>query len=185
MRILALSGSLRRASHNRALLRAAAAELPPGATLEAWDDLGSLPHFDEDAEEPAPEAVQRLRDAVAQADAVLISTPEYNASIPGSLKNALDWLSRPYATNVLRGKPSAVIGASTGLFGAVWAQAETRKVLSYCGAEVSDAELPVGMADGAFAQDGRLADPDQQARLAEIVRGLVAACSGDDVSLAA
>ncbi len=186
MRILALSGSLRRASHNRALIRAAAAELPSGVTLEEWDGLGSLPAFNEDLEEVGvPEPVLAFRQAVAEADAVLISTPEYNASMPGVLKNALDWASRPYATNVFRGKPVAVVGASTGLFGAVWAQAETRKVLKYLGAEVSDAELPVGMCETAFGEDGCLADDDQQTRLAGIVRGLVASNPDSNVSLAA
>ncbi len=174
MRVLGLSGSLRRGSHNRALLRAAAATLPPDVELVAWDRLAELPAYDEDLDAaPAPEPVRALRAAIAGADALLIATPEYNASLPGALKNALDWASRPYATNPLRGKPVAVIGASTGLFGAVWAQAEARKVLKAIGAHVLERELPVGQADAAWAPDGTLRDPGLQAALAEIASELL------------
>lgn len=170
MRILGLPGSLRRGSHNVALLRAAASLLPPGVELEVFDGLGEMPLYDADRDiEPAHPAVARLREGIADADAVLIATPEYNGSIPGVLKNALDWASRPFPESSLRGKPVAVIGASTGLFGAVWAQAETRKVLDVIGADVIDGELPVGQADTAFGDDGDLVDPDQRAALAELV----------------
>jgi chromate reductase len=140
MRILAISGSLRRDSHNTALLRAAAGLLPPGVELTIHDGLREIPPFDEDELTAVPSAVRRLRDEVDAADAVLVSTPEYNSSIPGQLKNALDWLSRPLVESPLRNKPAAVIGASTGMFGAVWAQAETRKVLGAIGARVLDRE---------------------------------------------
>ena len=174
MKVLGLAGSLRRDSHNVRLLRAAAETLPPGATLEVWDGLRDLPLYDEDVDGVlAPAAVRALREAIASADAILIATPEYNASIPGVLKNALDWASRPYATNVLRGKPAAVIGASTGLFGAVWAQAETRKVLKTIGARVLEDELPVGLADDAWDPQGRLLDPELRDRLADVVGDLV------------
>jgi chromate reductase len=172
MRILGISGSLRRGSHNRRLLRAAGAVLPPGADLVEWDGLGDLPIFDEDLESTPPEQVRELFEAIEQADALLIATPEYNASVPGGLKNALDWASRPFPDNVLRGKPSAVIGASTGLFGAVWAQAEVRKALGASGAHVLDSELPVGLADGAFAEDGSLADPELTTRLGDLLGDL-------------
>ena len=114
-----------------------------------------------------------LRAAVERADAVLIATPEYNSSIPGQLKNALDWASRPYATNVLRAKPVAVIGASTGIFGAVWAQAEVRKVIGAIGARVLEDEVPVGQADDAFAPDGSLADRRLRELLADAIATLV------------
>ena len=110
--------------------------------------------------------------AIDEADALLIATPEYNASLPGGLKNALDWASRPFPDNVLRHKPSVVIGASTGLFGAVWAQAEVRKVLKASGADVVENELPVGMADSAFTGDGSLADPELAARLGDLLGDL-------------
>jgi chromate reductase len=176
MLVLGLSGSLRRDSHNRKLLRAAARELPPGARLAVWEGLAGLPPYDQDLDvAPAPAEVRRLRDALAAADAILVSTPEYNHSVPGVLKNALDWASRPFPHNALRGKPVAVIGASTGLFGAVWAQAETRKVLRAIGANVVEGELPVGSADSAFDADGELVDPDLRAQLATVVADLAEA----------
>lgn len=185
MRILGLSGSLRRGSHNTALLGAAAHMLPPGVELEVFDGLRDLPPYDEDLDvQPAHEAVARLREAIADADGVLISTPEYNGSIPGVLKNALDWASRPFPDNALRGKPVAVVGASTGLFGAVWAQAEVRKVLGVIGADVLDGELPVGQAAMAFKGDGRLDDPDLREALGELV-GILAARSGAEEAKAA
>jgi chromate reductase len=173
MEILGIAGSLRRGSHNRKLLRAAGAELPPGVVLREWERLRELPPFDEDLESAPPEAVRALLDAIEAADAVLVATPEYNASIPGLLKNALDWASRPFPDNALRDKPAAVIGASTGLFGAVWAQAETRKVLKYAGAQVLDTELAVGLADSAFDEHDGLVDPELRARLGELLTELV------------
>ena len=173
MRVLGISGSVRRGSHNRELLRAAGHVLPPGVELVAWEGIGALPIFDEDLEHDPPAVVQDLLDAIDGADALLIATPEYNASIPGGLKNALDWASRPFPDNVLREKPAAVIGASTGLFGAVWAQAEVRKVLSASGARTLESELPVGMADAAFGDDGRLVEPELATRLGDLVGDLV------------
>lgn len=173
--ILGLSGSLRKQSHNTALLRAAGAQLPPGIQFGLYDSLGEIPPYDADHDlEPADAAVARLREAIARADGVLIATPEYNGSIPGVLKNALDWVSRPFPDNALRGKPVAVIGASTGLFGAVWSQAETRKVLGVIGADVIDQELPIGQAESAFTDDGQLLDPEQRAALTQLVDILVA-----------
>jgi chromate reductase len=172
MRILGIAGSLRRGSHNRKLLRAAGRALPPGAELVEWEGLAGLPIFDEAMELAPPELVQDFLDEIEAADAILISTPEYNASLPGGLKNALDWASRPFPDSVLKDKPSAVIGASTGLFGAVWAQAEVRKVLKASGAHVLESELPVGMADGAFDGDGDLLDPDLTGRLGDLIGDL-------------
>ena len=116
--------------------------------------------------------MRALHDAIAGADAVLVATPEYNHSLPGQLKNALDWMSRPLADSPLRNKPTAVVGASTGLFGAVWAQAEARKVLSAIGARVIDRELPVAMADEAFTPDGSLVDDDLSLALGGILAEL-------------
>ena len=169
MRILGISGSLRRDSYNSALLRAAANLLPPGAEMEIHDGLREIPAFDHDEvpERPAPAA--RLWAEVERADAVLIATPEYNHSIPGQLKNALDWLSRPLDESPLKNKPAAVIGTSTGVFGAVWAQAEVRKVLGAIGARVVDEELPVPSADEQFSDGGALADPEIQRALSELL----------------
>src|SRR4051794_1970996 len=180
MKIVAISGSLRRDSHNSALLRAAAELLPPGVELEIHDGLREIPNFDQDEVDNRPAAVVRLWDQVADADAVLISTPEYNHSIPGVLKNALDWLSRPLADSPLKGKPAAVVGASTGMFGAVWAQAETRKVLGAIGARVVDEELPVPTADEQFTDTGRLQDADLEAELVSVIEELVEAARARD-----
>jgi chromate reductase len=147
MRVLGISGSLRQDSHNTELLRAAATLLPSGVEFELYDGLKDIPPYDEDHESEPPAAVTDLRERIGAADAVLFATPEYNHSIPGALKNALDWVSRPIETNTLRNKPVAVIGASTGMFGAVWAQAELRKVAGALGARVLDRELPVPAAD--------------------------------------
>ena len=174
MKVLGISGSLRRDSYNSLLLENARELLPAGVELELYDGLKDVPPFDEDDEaDPAP-AVERLRDAVAGADAVLFATPEYNSSIPGQLKNAVDWASRPIATAALRNKPVAVVGASTGMFGAVWAQAELRKVLARTGARVLEGELPVPLAGSQFDDEGRLADEELRARLAEVAERLAA-----------
>src|SRR5207248_223148 len=153
-----ISGTLRRGSHNTSLLRAAGELLPPTDELVFWDGLRDVPPYDEDDDvESAPAAVASLREAVARADAVLLSTPEYNSSIPGALKNALDWASRPVATNAFRNKPVAVIGSSAGAFGAVWAAAELRKVLGATGARVTEAEMAVGHAPEKLDDEGRRA----------------------------
>jgi chromate reductase len=167
MKVLGISGSLRHGSYNTRLLRAAADLLPPGTELELFEGLRDIPAYVQHEESP-PASVRRLKRALRDADAILIATPEYNHSIPGALKNALDWVSRPLAGNPMMGKPALVIGASTGMFGAVWAQAETRKVLGALGARVIDEELPV-----AKAPDG-LDDAQMRARLAELLRELTA-----------
>ena len=175
MRILAISGSLRRGSHNTMLLRAAGGLLAPEHELVFWDGLRDVPPYDEDIDaEQAPASVAALRKAVTEADAVLIATPEYNSSIPGALKNALDWASRPIATNAFRNKPVAVIGSSAGMFGAVWAQAELRKVLAAMGARVAEVEIAVGHAAEKFDDEGRLIDENVQAELADAFSTLVA-----------
>ena len=178
MRILGISGSLRCGSHNRTLLRAAKAELPADVDLVVWDGLAGLPAFNEDLEGAPPHPVRALLGAVCDADALLIATPEYNASVPGALKNALDWASRPFPGNVLHRKPALVIGASTGVFGAVWAQAEVRKALAASGAIVLDAELPVAAADAAFRADAALADPQLRTRLRALLADLIREVAG-------
>jgi chromate reductase len=175
VRILGISGSLRRGSHNTALLRAAAELLPPGDELVVWEGLRDVPPYDEDEDvESAPAAVAAFRNAVADADAVLIATPEYNFSIPGALKNALDWASRPLATNAFRSKPVAVIGSSTGAFGAVWSQAELRKSLGAMGARVADVEVAVGHAAEKFDAHGYLVDEDVRTQLRDALAALAA-----------
>jgi chromate reductase, NAD(P)H dehydrogenase (quinone) len=184
MKILAISGSLRDASYNTMLLRAAAELLPDAVELELWDGLKAVPPFDEDDEiGGAPAGVVELYDAIAGADAVLFATPEYNSSVPGVLKNAVDWASRPKATAPLRNKPVAVTGASTGMFGAVWAQAELRKVLASAGARVLGSELPVPAAHTRFDQDGRLVDEEIRERLGEVVQTVVDAAAREPVAV--
>jgi chromate reductase len=158
--VLGVAGSLRHDSHNRTLLRAAAARLPPGVQFTEYDRLKLIPPFDEDDEPAPPLAVVHWREAVHGADAILFATPEYNSSVPGQLKNAIDWASRPGNDAVLRNKPVAVIGASIGSFGALWSQAELRKTLGAAGARVINRELSVASAHEAFDDDGTLRDHD-------------------------
>jgi chromate reductase len=173
MRILAVSGSLRPGSLNTSLLRAAAEAAPEGVEVELWSGLGDLPPYDEqlDAEGP-PESVRRMRLDWAAADAILFATPEYNGSVPGGLKTAIDWASRPKHDAVLRNKPVALVGASQGRFGALWAQQDLRRILGVAGARVVGAELPVAQAHERFGAEGRLLDGElwQQLhqRLAEL-----------------
>jgi chromate reductase, NAD(P)H dehydrogenase (quinone) len=174
MKVLAISGSLRRDSHNTTLLRAAAELLPPSVELEEFDGLKAVEPYDQDDDTGAgPAGARRLRDAIESADAILIATPEYNSSLPGQLKNAIDWASRPLGTNALWGKPVAVVGASTGSFGAIWSQAEARKTLAASGARVIETDLPVAHADEAFSADGRLADVELRERYIEILDELI------------
>jgi chromate reductase, NAD(P)H dehydrogenase (quinone) len=181
MKVLAISGSLRRDSHNTVLARAAEELLPPSAELVIFEGLKAVEPYDEDDDVGSgPAGARRLRDAIESADAVLIATPEYNSSVPGQLKNAIDWASRPLAENALWGKPVAVVGASTGMFGAVWSQAELRKALGASGARVIEKDLPVGHADQAFSEDGRLADVELRERYVEILDELIALAEQTD-----
>ena len=175
MRILGISGSLRRDSYNTKLLRAAEELLPDGVELELYEELEQVPPYNEDRDtDDSPATAVQLREAIADADAVLFATPEYNGSVPGQLKNAVDWASRPHRISALWGKPVAVVGASTGMFGAVWAQAELRKVLRTAGARVVESELAVSKADTKFDHDGMLVDDEIRDQLAETLEVLVA-----------
>jgi chromate reductase len=167
MRILAISGSLRESSFNTSLLRAAVEAAPDGVELELWDGISELPLYDEDHEGDTPESVRRLREDWAAADAILFATPEYNGSVPGGLKNAIDWASRPRIGAALRNKPVAVVGASTGQFGALWAQQDLKRILGIAGARVVGTEIPVARAHERFDNEGRLLDGEvfEQLRL--------------------
>jgi len=167
MKILAVSGSLRSDSYNTQLLREAARLAPAGVEIELWDGLGELPIYDQDLEDDVPESVRRLRRDWAAADAILFATPEYNGSVPGGLKNAIDWASRPKLEAVLRNKPVAVVGASTGQFGALWAQQDLKRILGIAGARVVGTEIPVSRAEEHFDAEGRLLDGEifEQLRL--------------------
>jgi chromate reductase len=179
MRILGIAGSLRAGSLNDQLLRLSAEELPAGVSLDVYDGLAEIPPYDQDLDDLQPDAVDRLKQAIADADAVLVATPEFNGSIPGHLKNAFDWVSRPRDESPIRSKPVAVIGASTGSFGGIWAQRELKKVLGVMGARVLDAELPVAKADRRLAGP----EPDLRAALGEVVEALAAEVSAYELAV--
>ncbi len=187
MRLLAISGSLRADSHNTRLLRIAAEEAPAGVEIEIYGGLAGIPPYDADADvSPAPRPVVELRDLIGGADGLIFATPEYNSSIPGVLKNAIDWASRPRATASLAGKPAAVMGATTGHFGAVWAQAELRKVLGSTGSRVVDAEVSIPLADEAFDPDGSLNDPAVKEAVRELTHAVIVEVDRDrELALAA
>jgi chromate reductase, NAD(P)H dehydrogenase (quinone) len=175
MRILAISGSLRRASHNTALLRVARGLAPEGVEVELFEGLDRLPPYNEDHDtDDAPVEVARLREEIGAADAVLFSTPEYNGTLPGQLKQAVDWASRPYGQgSSLWGKPVAVIGASVTDYGAIWAQDHLRKALGLAGARVLDVEFPIPKAHNQFDAEGDLTDGEIRDRLASVIGELV------------
>lgn len=178
MRILGISGSLRRDSYNTKLLHAAEELLAGEADFEVFGALEAVPPYNEDRDgDDPPLGARILRDAIAGADALVIATPEYNGSIPGQLKNAVDWASRPVRAGALWGKPVVVIGASTGMYGGVWAQAELRKSLGIAGARVVDAQVAVGKARDTFDGAGRLVDPEIAERLRAALDALVAETS--------
>lgn len=167
MRIVALSGSLRRGSLNRRLIDAARDIAPPGLGFTIFHDLADVPLFDEDLEAAVPGAVAGLRALVAQADGVVIATPEYNQSIPGVMKNVIDWLSRPDDASVLDGKPVAIMGATTGPWGTRYAQKELRHALTAAGAIVMPKPmLFLAHGESSFDATGRLSDAAVERRLA-------------------
>ena len=169
MRVLAIPGSLRADSYNGALARAAAELAPAGVEVEVYEDLALVPPYDADADgEFPPAAVTELRERIAGADTLLFVTPEYNGSIPGVLKNAIDWASRPPRGGAaIWGKTAAIAGATTGQYGAIWAQQDLRRVLGIAGARVVASDLPVARAQDVFDATGRLVDPHVAERLRE------------------
>lgn len=167
VRILGIAGSLRLDSHNRAMLRAAARLAPESVTVEVYDGLETVPVFNEDLEADPPPGVVSLRRALAGADGILISTPEYNQSVPGVVKNMIDWLSRQ---DDLSGLPVAVIGASTGPWGTRIAQTLLRQMLLSVQAVVmSDPTLFVPHVETLLGDDGELVDPEISRRLQNVV----------------
>jgi chromate reductase, NAD(P)H dehydrogenase (quinone) len=176
MKVLALSGSLRHESFNTALARAARELAPGGVEVEIYDGLGLLPHYDqdldhEDVETPGP--VADLRRRIEDADALLVITPEYNGTITSVLKNAIDWGSARHRGSWLRNKTVAVAGATTGQYGAIWAQQDLKRVLGIAGARVVGGELPVSSAHEKFDAHGNLVDPLVAERLREHLATLV------------
>jgi NAD(P)H-dependent FMN reductase len=176
IKVLALVGSLRTASVNRQIAHLAAETAPDGVTVMVCECLGELPFYNEDLDRPGvvPSAVTALRAAAADADAALVITPEYNGTIPGVLKNAIDWLSRPFGDGALKGKPLAVIGAAMGRYGGVWAHDETRKSFGLAGPRVIEEiklSVPIGTLDGRH--------PREHAQLVADVRDVVAKLAGE------
>jgi chromate reductase, NAD(P)H dehydrogenase (quinone) len=176
MRILAISGSLRVGSYNTALARAAAELAPEGVDVEVFEGLDLMPHYDEDLDQESvdtPAPVAELRRRIDEADALLFVTPEYNGSITGVLKNAIDWVSARHRGSWLRNKTVAVAGATTGQYGAVWAQQDLMRVLGIAGARVVGEGLPVATAHEKFDAHGRLVDPLLAERLRKHLAVLV------------
>jgi len=168
--IAAIAGSLRAASWARALLRAATELLPDNVRLTIWDGLGEVPPFNEDLESgPVPSAVADMRELIQRCDALLIATPEYNRSVPGVLKNALDWASRPYGQTVLKSKLVAVVGTSPLPSGGASALSDVERVLTLLGAEVVDADLAIGLVHSRIDAEGRLSDPELAARITDLL----------------
>ena len=184
MKILAISGSLRAGSHNTDLLQAAAAVAPDGVDIKLYHELKEIPPYDGDDDAPGeqPLSVQRFKDALEESDAILIATPEYNSSIPGVLKNALDWASRPLPESPVRNKPVAVLSSSTGMFGGVWAAAETRKVMGALGARTLEDTVAVAKAHERLADgvDATLLD-----ELRTVVDALASAVESRETARAA
>jgi NAD(P)H-dependent FMN reductase len=169
LKVLVLVGSLRAASVNRQLAELAVDSAPDGVSLRLFDRLGEVPFYNEDIDnDDVAESVIALRQAAAEADAALVVTPEYNGSIPGVLKNAIDWLSRPYGNGALKDKPLAVIGAALGQYGGVWAHDETRKSFGIAGPRVVE-DLRLSVQTTTF--DGK--HPRENAEVAAKLRDIV------------
>jgi chromate reductase len=186
VKILAISGSLRADSYNTALACAAAELAPAGVEIELYDGLGRLPLYNQDLDQPGldpPEAVRDLRARIDAADALLVVTPEYNGSYPGVLKNAIDWASARHRGSSFAGKTVAVAGATTGQYGAIWAQQDLRRVLGISGARVIPEEFPISRAHDAFDEHGRLRSALHEERLRAHLAALVA--EAQPVALAA
>jgi chromate reductase, NAD(P)H dehydrogenase (quinone) len=186
MKILAIAGSLRVGSYNAALARAARDLGPEGVQVELYEGLARLPHYDQDLDEregAEPPAVRRLRERIADVDALLFVTPEYNGSVPGVLKNAIDWVSARHRGSSLQNKTIAIAGVTTGQYGAIWAQQDLRKILGIAGARVIPGEFPVSRAGEAFDDHGRLVDPLVAERLREHLAALVAETMPLELSL--
>ncbi len=173
IRILGLAGSLRKASYNRALLRAAQQLVPAGAKLDIIE-LDGIPPFNQDDEASPPASVVQLKARIKEADAVLFVTPEYNYSVPGVLKNAIDWASRPYGQNAWKGKPAAVMGASPGFVGTARAQYHLRQMMVFLDVPVvTQPEVLIGTAAKRFNDAGELTDETSRKLIVQLLEALI------------
>ncbi|CAL9356811.1 NAD(P)H-dependent oxidoreductase [Streptomyces sp. G3] len=175
VRILALVGSLRAGSHNRQLAEAAVKFAPEGAEVQLFEGLAEIPFYNEDidVEGRVPAAAAKLREAAQGAQAFLLFTPEYNGTIPAVLKNAIDWLSRPFGAGAFTGKPVAVVGTAFGQYGGVWAQDEARKAVGIAGGKViEDLKLSIPGSVTRFAETHPADDAEVAAELTEVVARL-------------
>ncbi|MFF5955119.1 NAD(P)H-dependent oxidoreductase [Streptomyces luteogriseus] len=175
VRILALVGSLRAGSHNRQLAEAAVKLAPEGAEVNLFEGLAEIPFYNEDidVEGSVPAAAARLREAANAADGLILFTPEYNGTIPAVLKNAIDWLSRPYGAGALSGKPVAVVGTAFGQYGGVWAHDETRKSVGVAGGKVlEDVKLSIPGSMTRFAETHPADDAEVAEQLTEVIARL-------------
>jgi chromate reductase, NAD(P)H dehydrogenase (quinone) len=173
LKILGFAGSLRAGSYNRALLQAAIDLLPEGVTLEIFDLIG-IPAFNQDIEMDMPPKVKEFKSKIREADAILIATPEYNYSVPGVLKNAIDWASRPYGDNSFDGKPVALMSASPGMLGGVRAQYHLRQSFVYLNMyPVNGPDVIVNFAQQKFDANGNLVDDNTKTFLGQLLQNLV------------
>lgn len=173
IRILGIAGSLRRDSYNRAALRAAAQLVPEGALLDIFE-LDGLPLFNQDDDQQPPAQVVELKRRIREADAVLFVTPEYNYSIPGVLKNAIDWASRPYGDSAWNGKPAAIMGATVGALGTVRAQYHLRQIMVYLNMfPINQPEVMISSAHTRFDQEGNLTDEPTAGFIRQLLQNLV------------
>lgn len=174
IRILGFAGSLRKKSYNKALLRAATEMVPENADLDVFD-LEGIPPFSEDAESQPPKKVKDFKAKIRSADAILIATPEYNYSMPGVLKNAIDWASRPYGDNAFDGKPVAIMGASIGMMGTARAQYHLRQTCVFINMHpVNQPEVMVAYAQEKIDDSGKVADQKTRDKVRELIESLVA-----------
>ena len=173
LRILGIAGSLRKASFNRGVLRAAAKLVPEGASLEIFE-LDGIPGFNQDQEQDPPEKVVEFKRKIGEADAILFVTPEYNYSVPGVLKNAIDWASRPYGDSAWNGKPAAIMGASIGAIATARAQYHLRQMMVFLNMlPVNQPEVMIGNCSDKFDEQGELADEETRQYIRKLLENLV------------
>jgi chromate reductase, NAD(P)H dehydrogenase (quinone) len=171
--ILGFAGSLRKGSFNKAILRAAVELIPEGAEIDIFD-LEGIPPFNQDLEGHLPERVKEFKDKIREADAILIATPEYNYSVPGVLKNAIDWASRPYGDNVFSGKPLAIMGASIGMLGTARAQYHLRQTLVFLNVyALNQPEIMIPFVEEKIDKNGNLADEKTRNKIKELLENLI------------